>query len=230
MVGINGEIAKSPRFLWVLGAVVKRENGKARYEDVPPPLEVRLWRAAVRGEPIPDAALALALDRFRCELVTNPDRPGDPVRMGLLRAYLVRKGDSNMKSRLNPGHPDPAYHCGRLLAVLARLQEAALRNVNAGVVQRFYPAASSTPALVLGRLIRTAQFHADKLTSKGLAYWYHQQIAAIMSALGDTIPRTLTLEQQSVFALGFYQQFAEMSSKKNEEQESSTESAKEGVQ
>jgi CRISPR-associated protein Csd1 len=230
MVGINGEIAKSPRFLWILGAVVKRENGKARYEDVPPPLEVRLWRAAVRGEPIPDAALALALDRFRCELVTNPDRPGDPVRMGLLRAYLVRKGDSNMKHRLNPEHPDPAYHCGRLLAVLARLQESALGKVGAGVIQRFYPAASTTPALVLGRLIRTAQFHADKLSSKGLAHWYHQQIAAIMSALGDSIPRTLTLEQQSVFALGFYQQYAEMSHKKDEVEESSTESGKEAVQ
>lgn len=223
MVAPNNELARVPRFSWVLGALVRRENGKARLEDVPAPLETSLWRAAVSSACIPDAARAIALAKYRGELLAEPDRIGDPVCMGLLRAHLVRKGDTNMKPHLNPEHPDPAYHCGRVLAVLARLQEAALGKVGAGVIQRFYPAASSTPALVLGRLLRTAQFHSDKL-DKGLAYWYQQQIADVLMCIGDTIPNTLTLQQQSLFALGFYQQFAEMSRKKTEP---STETAQE---
>ncbi len=35
------------------------------------------------------------------------------------------------------------------MAVLAELQKAALKDVGAGVVQRYYAAASTTPALVL---------------------------------------------------------------------------------
>lgn len=115
-----------------------------------------------------------------------------------------------MKPALNPEHPSPAYHCGRLLAVLASLQRTALPNVESGVIQRFYAAASATPALVLGRIVRTAQFHLDKIRSEnpGLAAWYEGRIADILSAIGDTIPVTLSLEEQSLFALGYYQQMA----------------------
>ena len=36
------------------------------------------------------------------------------------------------------------------MALLAAIQEVALGDVGAGVVQRYYAAASTTPALVLG--------------------------------------------------------------------------------
>lgn len=114
-----------------------------------------------------------------------------------------------MKAHLNPEHPSPAYHAGRLMAVLASLQNRALGDVGAGVVQRYYAAASSTPALVLGRLIRGAQYHLNKL-DKGTAIWYEQLLASIMGKLGDGLPSTLTLEEQSLFALGYYQQRAEL--------------------
>ncbi len=112
-----------------------------------------------------------------------------------------------MSAYLNENHPDTAYHCGRLMAVLSELQRTALPGVDAGIVQRYYAAASSTPALVLGRLIKTSQFHLNKLGG-GLAYIYERKIADICSAIKDAIPVTLTLEQQSLFALGYYQQLA----------------------
>jgi len=114
---------------------------------------------------------------------------------------------------LNPAHPHPAYHCGRWMAVLAALQRAALPNVGAGIVQRYYAAASTTPALVLGRLVRTSQFHLDKLDG-GLAHWYETKLSEISSRVGDRIPATLTLEEQSLFALGYYQQIAGLRTKK----------------
>lgn len=108
---------------------------------------------------------------------------------------------------LNENHPDPAYQCGRLMAVLARVQTAALGDVGAGVVQRYYAAASSTPALILGRLVRTSQFHLNKLEG-GLAHYFEGKMADIWSRIKDKLPTTLTLEQQSLFALGYYQQLA----------------------
>ena len=112
-----------------------------------------------------------------------------------------------MKPFLNEDHPQPAYHCGRLMAMLAALQYRALGDVGAGVVQRYYASASSTPALVLGRLIRTAQFHLDKL-DRGLARWHEGRIADTWGRIRDDVPPTLDLEGQTVFALGYYQQIA----------------------
>lgn len=119
-----------------------------------------------------------------------------------------------LKPYVNENHPSPAYHCGRLLAVYAAIQYKALKDVNATVVQRYYPAASATPALVLGRLDRTCQFHLGKLDA-GLARWYERDVLAkIWSRLGDGAPRTLDLEEQSLFALGYYQQLADLRTKK----------------
>ena len=114
-----------------------------------------------------------------------------------------------MKPYLNPDHPNPSYQCGRLLAVLARLQHAALGDVGAGVVQRFYPAVSQTPGLTLGRLIANARNHLGKLDG-GLAWWFEERIGEIMGRLRDEIPRTLNLEEQGLFALGYYQQLADL--------------------
>ena len=112
-----------------------------------------------------------------------------------------------MTTYLNPDHPDPAYHCGRLLAVFANLQRAALGDVGAGVVQRYYVAASQTPGLVLGRLASNARNHLGKLEG-GLAFWYETKIADVMGQLRDGAPRILDLEGQGLFALGYYQQLA----------------------
>lgn len=117
-----------------------------------------------------------------------------------------------MTAYLNPDHPAPAYHCGRLLAILANLQRAALGDVGAGVVQRYYAAASQTPGLIIGRLVSNARNHLSKLDG-GLAYWYENQIADVMGRLGDGAPRILDLNGQGLFALGYYQQLADLRSK-----------------
>ena len=150
--------------------------------------------------------MAQALARFRSDLVK--DEPFSHARMGLLKAYFIRRqpgGDPTMTAYLNPDHPSAAYHCGRLLAVFSSLQRAALGDVGAGVVQRYYSAASQTPGLILGRLTSNARNHLGKLEG-GLAHWYERQIADVMGRLGDNAPRILDLEGQGLFALGYYQQ------------------------
>lgn len=194
--------ARDPKFLAVCGALV------TDLSDLPAPAATVMWRVATMRAPIPSAFLAQALARFRAALFK--DEPINHARMGLIKAYFTRStpgGASTMKPYLNPDHPEPAYHCGRLLAVLAGLQRSALGDVGAGVVQRYYPAASQTPGLTLGRLIANSRNHLSKLEG-GLPWWYEQQIAEIMSRIGDRAPRSLDLEGQGLFALGYYQQLA----------------------
>lgn len=196
----GGRTAPDPKFLAVCGAIMRD------LKDLPAPTATTLWRVALAGLPIPQPFLAQALARFRADLID--DKPFNHARMGLIKAYFIRQGgDHHMSAYLNKEHPEAAYHCGRLLAMLAGLQRAALGDVGAGVVQRYYVAASQTPGLTLGRLFGNAKNHLNKLEG-GLAFWYEDQIAEIMSRIQDRIPSTLNLDQQGLFALGYYQQIA----------------------
>lgn len=196
--------AHDPKFMAVCGALVRD------LKDLPAPIAATLWKVAVQRLPIPQPIMAQALARFRTDLVDKDQPPFNHARMGLIKAYFVRlqQGDNTtMTAYLNPDHPALAYHCGRLLAILANLQRAALGDVGAGVVQRYYAAASQTPGLIIGRLISNARNHLGKLDG-GLAYWYENQIADVMVRLGDGAPRILDLNGQGLFALGYYQQLA----------------------
>jgi len=212
----EGRLAREPKFNEVCISMIRYDKTKSYFENLnkmPAPTAATLWRVALAGLPIPQPLIAQALARFRADLID--DKPFSHARMGLIKAYFIRKGgDHQMSTYLNKEHPEPAYQCGRLLAVLAGLQRAALGDVGAGVVQRYYVAASQTPGLTLGRLFNNAKNHLNKLEG-GLTYWYEGQIAEIMSRIQDRIPSTLNLDQQSLFALGYYQQIAANRAGKN---------------
>lgn len=198
--------ARDPKFMAVCGALVRD------LKDLPAPTASTLWKVAIQGLPIPRPLMAQALARFRAELVDKDQPPFNHARMGVIKAYFIRRtpgGDPSMTTTYNPNHPSAAYHCGGLLALFANLQRAALGDVGAGVVQRFYAAASQTPGLVLGRLAANARNHLAKLEPK-LAWWYEERIAEVMSGLGDAAPRILDLEGQGLFALGYYQKLAQL--------------------
>jgi len=202
-------LARDPKFSAMAVGLVRNDGKKGLNEvlkDVPSPWLQQLWRAAITGGLIPAAALAQAVARARLDVIA--DKPASHARMALIKAYLIRNiGDQDMQPFLNPDHPHAAYHCGRALALLARLQRAALGDVGAGVVQRYYTAAAQTPGLILGRLASNAKNHLNKLDAR-LAAWYERQLADILGRIRDNVPRTLSLEEQSLFALGYYQQIA----------------------
>jgi CRISPR-associated protein Csd1 len=132
------------------------------------------------------------------------------ARVCLMKSYLIRNGVA-MEPYLSEDHPEPAYHCGRLLAVLADLQRAALGDVGANVVQRYYARASTAPADALGPLIRLSNAHLNKIADRGLAEFLQGRIADIWGKLRvEQPPATLDAIGQSLFAMGFYQQIARM--------------------
>lgn len=202
--------AHDPKFMAVCGALVRE------LKDLPAPTSATLWKVAMQRLPIPQPLMVQALARFRTDLVDKDQPPFNHARMGLIKAYFLRLqpgGAHTMTAYLNPNHPEPAYHCGRLLAVFSNLQRAALGDVGAGVVQRYYAAASQAPGLIIGRLTSNARNHLGKLEG-GLAWWYENQIADVMGHLGDGAPRILDLNGQGLFALGYYQQLAALRSGK----------------
>jgi CRISPR-associated protein Csd1 len=212
-------IAKPPKLAAVLAATVRE------LKDVAPPMATKLYRVAARGEPIPLAAMAQALARVRVDTIQGERQ--NHARMGLIKAYHVRKWrqegagmEGQLKAEVNADLQDRAYHCGRLMAVLGKLQTSALGDVGAGVIQRYYAAASTTPALVFGRLVRGAQPHLSKLGDQkfGLKVWYERQMSEICCQIGRPMPATLNLEEQSLFALGYYQQLAALWAGKDKEE------------
>ena len=216
IVACDGErLARDPKFNSVCLGLIRNDPKKSVSENLkqlPASAAASLWETAVENQPIPRALMAQALARFRADLLDKDQPAFNHARMGFIKAYFVRKtskGDPTVTPHLYPDHPSSAYQCGRLLAVLANLQYAALGNVGAGVVQRYYSSVSQTPGLILGRLIANSRNHLGKLNG-GLAFWYEDQIAAVMTHMGDGAPRTLDLEGQGLFALGYYQQLAAM--------------------
>lgn len=185
-------------------------------------LAMPLLRSAMEGTPVPVSVAAAALERLRAEVSSLKQGDSEfrlshhPARMALLRAFVNRLMSQKGASPLTPVTPDldqqsphVAYHCGRLMAALAQIQRAALGDVGAGVVQRYYAAASATPALVFGRLLRGAQYHLGKLDPP-LAMFFDERLGEITGAIGTSMPSTLDLEGQTLFALGYYHQLISM--------------------
>lgn len=121
-----------------------------------------------------------------------------------------------MKEELNRQNDSAAYLCGRLMAVYSVIQEKAMPEVNVGITERYYAAAIAGPGLVIGKLSQMSQYHLSKL-ERGLAVYYEKILTEIYQSMGkQDIPTVLTMLQQTEFALGYYQQKAEIYSGKDE--------------
>lgn len=107
---------------------------------------------------------------------------------------------------LQRDNPDPAYQLGRLFAAYETAQRMALGKVNATIRDRYFGAASATPASVFPLLMRGSQNHLGKLRKAGKGAWLEREIEEIVGRLGDHLPRSLALEAQGRFVLGYYHQ------------------------
>lgn len=180
---------------------------RAEIAELPPTMSAQLLQSAIGGRSyrLPQTALAAALRRQQ----VDQDDKLKPARIAIIKACLNRTPNHpTMTEALNPQSNDAAYLCGRLFAVFDRLQYLALGGVNAGVVERFYASASTTPAIVMGRLFRGAQFHLAK-ANDGAAENVRKDFESLSTALGHEFPPSLSLEQQGRFALGYYHQKAD---------------------
>jgi len=187
-------------------------------ERLPPRFADALVEHVLTGHALPKSLRDRALRRCRAEQSTAPTSQDDrrrvdyavPVhRAALLKLFLSSQSDSSMaaQEKLNREHSNPAYHCGRYLAVADSVYYATSDAENY-VSSRYYSSASTTPASVIGRIIPNVQHQLDKLRREqaGRATNLDKEITQIMNQIGDEFPKTLQPNEQALFALGFYQQ------------------------
>ncbi|MDA3900187.1 MAG: type I-C CRISPR-associated protein Cas8c/Csd1 [Spirochaetes bacterium] len=178
-----------------------------------------LWKTALQGN-IPPINI---LDKVLRRIKTEGGRI-DASSASLIKLLINRNnkgGQKNMKEQLDKENKSTAYLTGRVFAVMESIQRAALGDsVNAGIRERFFASASTTPATAFGRLFRMCQQHLTKLKGekKGLVIYFDKQLGELMSKI-DILPTMFSLEEQGQFAVGYYHQKQDifMQAQKNKE-------------
>lgn len=179
---------------WLLGGLVFDR----KLENLPPNLQTGIFTAILFGGDFPRTLLARAVDRCRAEQAVTRERAA------ILRSYLTRNEGLEVQVALDKASTSAGYRLGRLMAVLERVQGAAQGNPNSTIVDRYYGAASTRPGVVFPRLLGLAQHHLGKL-SGGLAWYYQSLLEEVIGGI-VTFPATMSLQEQGMFALGYYHQ------------------------
>ena len=197
-------------------------NPKSSSDEIDPALINKLISSVFNGYLYPAGLLALVIRRIKSDSNNekNPYIKLNQTRVGIIKAYLNRKARlSNKKEEvsmaLNKENMDSAYLCGRLFAVLEKLQiDASKDSINRTIKDAYFSSACSTPKVVFPQLIKLAQHHIHK-ASYG-SYWNYM-IGEITGQLGTDFPKSLTLDDQGKFIIGYYQQFWSKNESKREE-------------
>lgn len=172
-----------------------------------------LWRCALKNQPPPLWILPIVLKRIAHNETNKEGKSVNTftnARASLIKFILNRNNNGGilMKEELDLENSAPAYLCGRLFSLIEGIQRAALgKEINAGVRERFFSAASSSPSPTFGRLMKNMQNHLTKLKQEkaGLAVTLDKEVTELCSKING-FPANLTLEQQGQFALGYYHQ------------------------
>lgn len=190
-----------------------RKDGVDR-DTIPPLLGGALLRAVLTGAPYPHAFASALIRRIRA------DGRLTYLRCAALKAFLTRSNPSSPRPpmSLDSENTQPAYLLGRLFAALEKTQQDALDDINAGIRERYYGAASATPSAVFARLLRTYQHHLAKLEPPHRIA-REKLVGQIQGGLpAEPYPSFLSLEQQTLFALGYYHQRQSFFTKRTEAQ------------
>ena len=163
------------------------------------------------GNPYPMTLQQACVNRI------TQERTVSELRAAILKGCINRKARIYKQLReldmaLDKQNDNIAYLAGRLFAVLEQIQQASLgKGVNATIRDRFYASASTRPNMVMGRLIALSNHHLSKLRKEkpGLAVNLEKllgEIFALIPAEAPTFPATFSLDEQSLFAVGYYHQ------------------------
>lgn len=186
-----------------------------------------LWKAAIysnasQNSPVPVWILSKLLQRARV------DKHGVTAeRAALIKLILTRnfKGGGFMITQDSvQGEKPIAYICGQIFAKMESIQYAALGERNAGIREKFFSYAMTTPAAAFGRLFNLSSKHFTKLKHEkpGVAVNLDKELQALCGGIDlekfpQVLPSMFRLEEQGQFAIGYYhqrqKQFAEANSK-----------------
>lgn len=183
-------------------------------DDISPLWAGALMNSILFNQRYPDSIASAILMRF---CVENNEHKVNYVRCAFIKAWLTRKSSKyQLKPMLDETNTQVGYVLGRLFALLQKTQTDGADNLNRTILDTYYGSASTTPAVVFPRLLNLYRHHINKLSSEGLKVIREKQVQNVMEKL-EKFPSRLSMEQQGLFALGFYHQTQELFAKKTDD-------------
>ena len=194
-----------------LYGIVKSVSTPSKSSTFATNLVQSIVESILSGNPYPMTLQQACINRI------TQERTVSELRAAILKGCINRKARiykqlKELDMALDKQNDNIAYLAGRLFAVLEQIQQASLgKGVNATIRDRFYASASTRPNMVMGRLIALSNHHLSKLRKEkpGLAVNLEKllgEIFALIPAEAPTFPATFSLDEQSLFAVGYYHQ------------------------
>ena len=197
-----------PGIWWLLKETVRDSK------DIPPLLAGAVMRSILTGAAYPQTLLSSVIGRIRADGEVNYYRAA-VIKACLVRKYRIKNQPMEVGMSLNKESTNSGYRLGRLFAVLEKAQKDAIPGANATIKDRYYGSASATPKVVFPVLLRLAQHHISK---SNFRVSLEKDIQEIVSAVQE-FPTHLTLDDQGLFALGYYHQKKDIYTKTENKQE-----------
>lgn len=180
--------------------------------DATPNLPEAVVRSIFQGVPYPYTLFAGCIRRIRAEQTLNI------TRAAIIKAYLNRQQNNNQKKinvMLDDKNTNQGYLCGRLFAVLDKIQDEA--NNQHSIRERYMNSASATPAAVFATILNLSYHHSEKL-NEGRKVWFEKIKQEIVDKISPNgFPAHLDLQDQGRFFVGYYQQTQWFYTKKEEQ-------------
>lgn len=213
---IDKEFESQPTYITVGHILDETVSQKARDKEAAPLLAGAVMRAILTNAPYPAALYNAILIRLRADMDDSKLRISkiNYVRAAVLKAYLIRKYRHHARNpfqevltmALNEESTIPAYLLGRLFAVLEKVQQEAIGDVNASIKDRYFTSACASPRSVFPTLLRLSQHHIAKAKYGYISDRRIQEILNLLDVERNPIPARLTLDEQGIFVLGYYHQ------------------------
>ena len=166
-----------------------------------------LWNAAIKQTAPPRWLLTKVLQRARMD-----EYGVTAERASLIKLILNRNnkgGGFMVAEKIEDGFKPVAYVCGQIFAKLESIQYAALGDRNAGIRERYFTYAMTSPGAAFGRLFNLHSKHFTKLKNEkpGLAINMDKELQELCKDVDiKNFPATFSLEEQGQFAIGYYHQ------------------------
>ena len=178
--------------------------------DATPNLPESVIKSIFQGVPYPYTLFAGCIRRIRAEQNLNI------TRAAIIKAYLNRiSNQQKINVMLDDKNTNQGYLCGRLFAVLDKIQDEA--NNQHSIRERYMNSASATPAAVFATILNLSYHHSEKL-NEGRKVWFEKIKQEIVDKISpDGFPAHLDLQDQGRFFVGYYQQTQWFYTKKDEQ-------------
>ena len=186
-----------------------------KQSEATPNLPESIIKSIFLGTPYPYTLLSACIRRIRAE--SGDGNAARITRIAIIKAFLNRQNvnDKRMEIMLDKRNTNQGYLCGRLFAVLDRIQEDA--NGISSIRERYMNAASSTPSSVFATILNLSSHHLENLSNEGNKVFYEKLKQEIIDKISsDGFPAHLDLQDQGRFFVGYYHQRQDFFNKKEE--------------